>query len=422
MNLLTFLGTGKYKTVCYTWNGDELTTEFAPLASLHFLRAEALTVFLTEESHPRFEELRQKTPPGVQVQAVKIPKGENEAELWDIFECIARHAPPKSEAAFDITHGLRSFPLVALLAAAFLRSGLDVRLRAALYGAYDVGKPHESNPDLLRVPMFDLTPMLSLLKWSAAADHLTHNGNARYLGALLRQQRKTLAQQVQGNHDALDQVGKLSNLGGALEGISQALSLIRPYDALKQCAGLAERTRLARPLLERAPATRPYLLLLENIQRAFEPLGLADADQPQNAWQALQKQRGMITWYVEREHWAQAVTLAREWIVSWVMAHLGRFNFARRAEREQVEGSINSEAHAFKTCRQTKQPFQTPSLAAVPCLENVLDLWNLLADVRNDLDHAGMSEAPRQAKDLIGQIKAVTQQIAQLPLQGGSAP
>ncbi|NPV86938.1 MAG: CRISPR-associated DxTHG motif protein [Anaerolineae bacterium] len=416
MNLLTFLGTGNYQTACYMWNGEEYITKFAPLASCRFLRPEKLTVFLTEKSRTHFEDLCKDMPAGVEVCPVEVPTGKNEAELWQIFEIIADHVPPQSEAAFDITHGLRSFPLVALLAAAFLRSGLGVRLRAVFYGAYDVGEPHESIPDVRRVAMFDLTPMLSLLEWSAAADRLVQTGDARDLGKLLREQRKTLAEQAQGDPTALEQVGRLANLGGALVGISQALNLIRPYDALTQCAGLAGRTELARPLLESTPATKPYLHLLENVQRTFAPLGLQDADQPHNAWQALHKQRQMIAWYVEREHWAQAVTLAREWLVSWVMAHLQRFDFTNRAVRERIEGSINEEAYTFKTCHQNKQPFEPLFLAPVPQLESALALWNTLADLRNDLDHAGMRQAPRQAKDLIEQIQCIAMQMEALPI------
>ena len=34
-----------------------------------------------------------------------------------------------------------------------------------------------------------------------------------------------------------------------------------------------------------------------------------------------------------------------------------------------------------------------------------LALWGSLADVRNDIDHAGMRQEPREAQDLIKQIQ-----------------
>ena len=174
MKLLTFLGVSKYEETTYTWQDKEYKCRFAPLASCHFLQPEELIVFLTEDAQQQiFPEFRAEVPKSVRLRAVPVPLGKDEAELWQIFEQVSGAVQPGEEAAFDITHGLRSFPLVGLLAAAFLRSGLDVKLRAVLYGAYDVGKVVSPG----HTPMFDLSPMLSLLEWAAAADRFNRTGD-----------------------------------------------------------------------------------------------------------------------------------------------------------------------------------------------------------------------------------------------------
>ena len=104
--------------------------------------------------------------------------------------------------AFDITHGLRLFPLVGLLAAAFLRSGLSVDLQAVLYGAFDV-RDRGVTPN--RTPMFDLSPMLALLEWSTAADRFNRTGDSRYLASLVSAQRKQLALLARGDPRLLEQ-------------------------------------------------------------------------------------------------------------------------------------------------------------------------------------------------------------------------
>jgi len=169
MKLLTFLGIANYRETLYKWEGRGYRSRFSPLASCAFLEPEEIIVFLTADAERDiFPEFAREVPESVRVRPVSVPLGADEAELWHIFDLVAGCVSPGEEVAFDITNGLRSFPLLGLLAAAFLRSGLDVRLKAVLYGAFDVGRVLGNG----ETPMFDLTPMLALLEWSAAADRL----------------------------------------------------------------------------------------------------------------------------------------------------------------------------------------------------------------------------------------------------------
>jgi len=211
MRLLTFLGVGNYQPTAYAWQGREHVSAYAPVASCRFLGPDCLTVFLTEEARQEiFDAFLADLPPGLTVQALSIPLGQNEAELWQIFDQVSGAVAPGEEVAFDITHGLRSFPLVGLLVAAFLRSGLHTPLRAVMYGAYDV-RDRSVTPN--RTPMFDLTPMLSLLEWAAAADRFNRTGDARYMASLLKQQQKKLALAAGADKSGLASAGALGGLG-----------------------------------------------------------------------------------------------------------------------------------------------------------------------------------------------------------------
>jgi len=124
----------------------------------------------------------------------------------------------------------------------------------------------------------------------------------------------------------------------------------------------------------------------------------------------------LIVWYAEREHWVQAVSLAREWLVSWVMFHLGMSTLNTLSDRHRIEGVVNSEAEEFLKAKKAKRQFQPVFLKALPQIEIVLGLWKALADVRNDIDHAGMRENPLQPQDLIEQIRKHIELIQSLPL------
>lgn len=402
MKLLTFLGVAAYKETIYVWQNRGFSTRFAPAATCHFLMPDTLTVFLTEEAEEKiFPQLRASLPQRLTVNPIPVSLGQDEKELWHIFDQVSGSVEDNETVAFDITHGLRSFPLIGLLVAAYLRTAKQVSLKAVLYGAYDVGQ--QVSPG--RTPIFDLTPMITLLEWATAADRFNRTGDSRYLAALVKALRKEQALAAQSDPEQLEQIGRLNNLAGALTAISQSLRLIRPRLAMTQAHGLEERVSMAKPGLERALAARPFSLVLDSVVKSYQPLALPDPDQPEQARETLLVERKIINWYAEREQWVQAITLAREWLVSWIMLQLGMNNLLETGARQRLEGVIGSEAASYLEAEKNKRTFTPLCLAKIPDCGKVIAFWLSLSDLRNDIDHAGMRPDPGKPEDLIKKIK-----------------
>lgn len=418
MKLLTFLGVAKYDLTCYCWQGQECQTKFSTVASSVFLEPDEVIVFLTEDAQQKiypdfFAELSSRAK--AVVTPMPVPIGKDDLELWEIFGRVSGCVEPGEEVAFDVTNGLRSFPLIGLLVAAFLRSGLDVNLKAVLYGAFDVGR--QVSPG--RTPVFDLSPMLALLEWSAAADRFNRTGDSRYLASLVGQQRKKLALAAQGDKQMLNDVGALGSLADRLTKISQGLHLIRPIQVMEEADGLSGRIEKARPALARSAPAQPFSLLLETVERTFAPLGLAEPLGPENFAANLQKQRQMIAWYAERDHWVQAATVAREWLVNWFMGQLDmdEESMVDREIREEIEGRINDDSHALIDAKKHHNPVPPLSLGKVPDIVEALDIWSKITKLRNDINHAGMrDDAEEEPASLIKQLKALFQRLDRLPL------
>lgn len=411
MKLLTFLGVARYELTRYAWQGEEKETRFAPVASCEFLKPDEVVVFLTEEAQQKVaEDFTRDLPSGVKMRSIPIPLGKNETELWEIFDHICASVSDGEEVAFDITHGLRSSPLLGLISATYLRSSFNIHLRAVLYGAYDIGRALGTGV----TPMFDLTPLLSLLEWSIAADRFNRTGDARYLGELVRDQRSGMAAAAKGNPELLENIGRLGNLAGALGSISESLRLIRPVQTMEQTAGLNDLINRARPALDRHPATRPFALLLDTIHQSYASLGLKEPLSPANLAQSLDTQRRIIDWYVQRQQWVQAVTLAREWLVNWFMLRLKITDLQHRELRERVEKEIAAEASQMINMKDTGKPFSPMFLPADEQILLALDLWNQLVDIRNDVNHAGMRPRPRSPDDIIKSIRGINEKISAL--------
>ena len=415
MKLLTFLGAPrKYHETTYFWQDKEYTTEYAPAASSRFLNSDQVIVFLTRKAREKYYDDFSRTLPGnLTCSPVDIPVGRDADELWQLFELIGGAVDPGETVAFDITHGLRAFPFISLLVAAFLRSGLHVDLKAVLYGAYEV-RDESTVPN--RAPMFDLSPMIKLLEWSSAADRFNRTGDARYLASLVAEQRKALALAAGEDRDRLAEVGRLGNLAGALESISQSLRLVRPHRIMVQTEGLKERVEKARPALEQAEAARPFELLLDRVEAAYKPLGYSEPYQPGHMVETLEKERQILHWYVEREQWPQVVSLAREWLLSWTMKQMGMKELISFSDRKRMTQVLNSEAHEYLEAKKNDEEYQTLFIHQIEDTEKILSLWHTLTDTRNDIDHAGMRKEPSSPEDLVKRIRYCVDEIEGLTI------
>jgi streptomycin 6-kinase len=94
------------------------------------------------------------------------------------------------------------------------------------------------------------------------------------------------------------------------------------------------------------------------------------------------------------------VALAREWLVSWVMAQVGlSTQMMDKDARRRVEDAIGRVTQRLqdKTFVDNEADVHF-DLSTVPSLYDVANLYNQLGDLRNDLAHAGKRQNARTAE------------------------
>jgi hypothetical protein len=182
--------------------------------------------------------------------------------------------------------------------------------------------------------------------------------------------------------------------------LSNALRLNRPQEVAEHSTTLAKKLEdVEEEVVRWAP---PFGVLLNQVGDAYTKF----------SGDSLKTQLEIVNWYVERDQEIQAVTLLREWLVSWVCQRLG-FELYKRKIREDVEYIINATSRR----RQDKEPIESPltkDFAMFKDYENILNVWDQLSDLRNDVAHCGMREKAKGTRRIIVEIEEIAQQVQQL--------
>jgi len=130
--------------------------------------------------------------------------------------------------------------------------------------------------------------------------------------------------------------------------------------------------------------------------------------------QCLAIQRALVHWYLERDLYVQAATLAREWVVSWRVAWRGDGDLTSRSARADAECELGRLIDAQKHGQVRL------NLPGVPAGVDLGTLWNQLVDVRNAMCHGGMSANDPQPENLVDRLGSLVQSLDALPIPGAT--
>ena len=367
LKVLTFIGLGNYEKTTYVKHDDACKTsetDLFPEAVAELYEPDKIIAFVT----PKVKDIK-----GEVIESLKkdlnnfstndIPDGNSSEELWRIFEVCAEAVEPRDEIILDITHAFRSIPLLVFIVAAYLRQVKAVELKHIIYGAFEARDTSKN-----KTPIFDLTPFVNLLNWMNAVNVFQRTGDARQIAAL-------------DIHDDIRDV---------LEKLSESLftnRTIEVQEAASEFKGLPIHSLIT---AKAKGSQAPFQMLIEQLQENYGSMAF---DDPRNSpEQSIKKQYEQIKWYMDNQHYFQAIILIREWLVSWQYLEwqssaIGN-SWLQRENRRPVEARFRGHS----------------SRAPIPSAD-VKDLWDACANLRNDLAHCGMRPSPLLAEDAIKAIE-----------------
>lgn len=158
---------------------------FSELAEL------GLDVAVSEErvDQPMLDRLSAILAPGfdASVHLALIRYARSQEEQFGILATLAELIGEGEEVVLDVTHGFRHLPMLALVAARYLKAVRQVHVGEIYYGAYEMAGRDEAKP-VLR-----LSGLLSLLDWVDALASFDKDGDYGVFSRLLPDELATAA-------------------------------------------------------------------------------------------------------------------------------------------------------------------------------------------------------------------------------------
>jgi len=411
MKIISFLGLSKYEETTYLSpiGSEKVTTPFFQEALVEFYHPETLYVLLTQTvetfiprgaSESNWEALQKRLHGKVSLQPIKnIPERNSPEDVWSIFQQVTNCLQDGDSVIFDITHSFRSVPVVALIAVSYLRVVRKVKIEGLLYGAFEA-KNKETN----ETPTFDLLPIVSLLEWTTATDQFIKTGNGEALASLLHSSNSTT-----------------ENLAASIKGIAQGLQLLRPMDVMRESALLPDRIKEATPIVSQS--VPPFESLLERVEKDYGKFGLANPeDYTTNSKFSLIRQLKMIEWYAEKGQTVQALSLAREWLPSLLCYHFELDPQIHRPNREEMELLLTGGKIPGSDGNTIRESLYLDQWSKIPkkIRKQLNNLWGgqfNLANLRNDVLHAGFRKNPKSAKKILDETDEIIKKLNTIAIE-----
>jgi CRISPR-associated Csx2 family protein len=423
---LSFLGTNNYLPCTYYLNDREaIHTRFVQEATVRFAcsdwaKQDRLLIFTTQEAynknwlndgHPTngaiaaqegLECRLRNLPITPLYENIMIPEGKNESEIWEIFQIVYDQLQPGDQVVLDITHALRSIPMLALVALNYAKVLKGVQVEAIYYGAFEVigtiDAARKMAPEKRRAPLFDLTAFDQLLDWTTAIDRFSGSGDASAACALAKEKIRPLLKNSQGADKTASSIREVIN---SLEPFTQALATCRgreispAVNRLKQTLARCENLHSVKPL-------GPLLEKLQGGMAAFPGDEIGDGLQA-------------VRWCLDHNLIQQGFTILQEIIITHLLKGLG-LDFLDKNNRELINQGVTifkkklarnewkelAGKHAELIEQIKEMLYQSPALA---------EAYSSLSDFRNDLNHAGFRKNSRSPdkfkKKLLGLIAQV---------------
>ena len=323
-----------------------------------------------------------------------IPHGNNETEIWEIFEKLFTKLQDGDELYFDLTHGFRYLPMLIMVLINYSKFLKQTLVRSITYGNY------ESRNKYNEAPIIDLLPLSALQDWTYAAGQFLDSGNVQRLVKLGNKSLSPILRVAKGDNMEATNLKKFLNL------------LNNNIEDIQTCRGIniVESKNLKDLILQanqlQSTIIKPLNPVFEKIKEQFNDF--SEEPDVKNGFIAAR-------WCVNNGLYQQAITILQENIVTYICQRQG-LDYKNEFERGLVNKTFviyqeqkNEEEWMFSSLHSIEeiesQKIVIRKLLQEEQLQKLSSSFMVCTNIRNDFNHAGMRSNPAKATQLKERIK-----------------
>lgn len=408
---ISVLGTGNYKECIYASGNTQYDgTRFIQKATLQMLdvkegwtESDRIYIIVTDGSKEQnwetrtdngepkigladtLKEMHLSTP----IETIRIPDGNNEDEIWQIFSDIYKVLNDEDELYFDLTHGFRYLPMMVLVLGNYAKFLKHTEVKSITYGNYE-SRDKETNI----APIINITPLAALQDWTnAAADYLEH-GDATKLKICADKPLITIARETKGQDQDATTLIKLSK---QLYEFSNLISFNRGDEII-----IGKQSEQIKALLEKADAEyiRPMGPLFKQIAKSVRNF---NPDSPENMIEASRL-------CLDHSDFQASITLLQEGIVS-MLCRKFHLDVKDKGDREIATQALNKlglelQNKEYRPLSPYKETIIKRIIDSGIISSELANQWNKITEDRNDFNHAGLRASYKDAETLRNNISS----------------
>lgn len=330
----------------------------------------------------------------------ELPDGNNEKEILEIFRRIFDNISDYDEIYFDLTHGFRYLPMLALVLGNYAKFLKRIKVKHLSYGNYE-GRNKVTNEALL----VNLSPLSHLQDWTFAAASFIQSGNVDNLASLSEDTYRPLLKESKGKDEYALALRKLTD------------SLKTCVEDFQTCRGLNIYNAVNIQTLKEALDTvkedviEPLAPVIQNIKSSIAPFHTNE--NIDNGFHAAE-------WCLNNGLYQQAATILQENVVSFFAVRHG-IAIDDEKERHLINNAFailfNAlEEEKWQVAEDDKEKVKEILNDELITNKDVFNTFNNLSEVRNDINHSGMrsSRLPLSAKKVKANIEKCVILLKQL--------
>lgn len=399
--LISFLGVGNYIDCVYTIDGKESEVVFYVQNSIIELLAsdfDEFFIFCTEKAYEtHFEKLQKESKKDL--EAVKIPEGLNEDEIWKIFEIVYEKLNDGDEVIYDITHSFRSLPMLGITLLQYSKFLKNIKVLGIYYGAFEnLGSPKDirerfPSPNQRKVPILNLTSFSLLQDWTSAANNFIKLGNADLISDLTNESLTPILSKSKGKDK---NASVLKSLSKQLEDFSEDHRTNRGKNILEAKSAINAIKIIDE--VDNYSLIPPFKPIVNNIKSTLEKY---ENNSVKNLLYGVQ-------WCIDKQLVQEGLTQLQESIITILCIQINS-NYNSVRSRELISSYLS--VRFIKTPNQWKGELSKEEnkkyIDELDKIKNIKELagcYDAVTKKRNDINHGGFVEKALY-KDFLKSLK-----------------